>query len=175
MIQSGLLAGALTAACLAGDVRAEPATGRVRCEVRDNGELAKGELVGPDGSRGSCAAGLDLPPGTHALRLYLRGTLDRSHVKRHARVEAGGETSIEADFETGELLLLALRGGQPAAATAEVWHDGEVRGRLRQGLEARVGVGTYVVDARAEGQSERFEAVHVNPGGRTVLVWQTQR
>lgn len=149
---------------------------RVRCVVVDGGVRAPGELaLEGSGPFRDCDDGLTLPPGTHRIVVRRRDTLAGGEVVRRVRLEAEEPRELQVEVETGELLLWTVNGAKAAAATAEVWHDGRVSGRLHNGRAARLGVGTYVVDARLGNQRRRFGAVHVAPRGRTVLVWQTER
>ena len=83
---------------------------------------------------------------------------------------------LSVGFETGELILLSQSEGTPMAAEADLWSG---TGRCEHDSRAACPPGfasarTYQ-DARTTKQSERFEAVHVSPRGRTALVWQVKQ
>ena len=152
---------------------AEGGSGRVNCEILENGEAGSGTLEILDGDKqvfsGSCGQDIAIAPGSYTAVLALDGALDGPQSTQSLVVEAGKPASVRADFPTGILEVRIQSKGRPAAGMAIIRRDGRQIGTLGSGVAAHVSAGTYQVEARHRKQKKPFDNVKIRKGERVVL------
>jgi hypothetical protein len=159
---------AAAAAVLAVTALADGATGRLNCEIKENGKSASGTVAlekdGAQVASGSCGKPLSAPPGSYTAVLGLDGALDGPVQQKPVTVQAGAEAKVEADFSTGTVTVRILQAGKPAAGMAVIRRDGKQVGTLGSGVAAHLSTGSYEITARYRVQQKLFEKVQLTAG-----------
>jgi hypothetical protein len=162
-----LLAAALTLPVLAAG------SGKVTCQVLENGKPASGMLTVSQGASqvasGSCGSPIDVPAGTYTATLGLDGALDGPEQQKPLTVTAGQSAKLDADFATGLLEMRIRSQGKDAAGMAVIRKDDRQIGTLGSGVAAHLSAGGYKVVARYRTQERRFEDVQIQKAQRTLL------
>src|SRR3954452_20482015 len=127
-----LLAAALTLPVLAAG------SGKVTCQVLENGKPASGMLTVSQGASqvasGSCGSPIDVPAGTYTATLGLDGALDGPEQQKPLTVTAGQSAKLDADFATGLLEMRIRSQGKDAAGMAVIRKDDRQIGTLGSGV-----------------------------------------
>jgi len=154
-------------------VAADGATGRLNCEIKENGKSASGTVAlekdGAEVASGSCGKPLSAPPGSYTAVLGLDGALDGPVQRQPVTVSAGAEAKLEADFATGTVTVRILQGGKPAAGMAVIRRDGKQIGTLGSGVAAHLSTGSYAITARYRVQQKAFDDVTLAAGQNVEL------
>lgn len=163
--------GALTA--VAPGVQAQRGSGRVLCEITENGGSASGTVTLRSGGRtvgsGPCGEALSVPAGSYEAVVQLDGALDRPEQRRRVTVAAGATERVTADFSTAILEVRITAGGRRAAGMAIITRNGQRIGTLGSGVSGHLSAGTYDVVIRYRTEERRFDGVTLARGQRRAL------
>jgi hypothetical protein len=164
--------GLLMSAFIPGVVMAE-ATGKVVCNISENGQPASGVIsVQKDGNEiatGSCGRELAVPAGNYIAALRLDGAFDGPEQRQNIEIKAGGTQKVNADFATAVLEVRITSGGRRAAGMAVIKRKGQQLGTLGSGVNAHVSAGTYRILVRYRGQEKDLGDVTLSSGQRLSL------
>ena len=149
------------------------ATGKVGCQITENGQAASGVIsVQKDGDEiatTSCGRELSLPVGTYVAALRLDGAFDGPEQRQPLEVKAGSQQKLSADFATGIVEVRITSHGRRAAGMAVIKRNGQQLGTLGSGVTAHVSVGTYRILVRYRGQEKDLGDVKITSGQRVSL------
>jgi hypothetical protein len=152
---------------------AQPARGRVICEITENGESASGtvsiQLNGQEIAAGSCGKELSVDSGSYTAVIKLDGALDGPSQQKPVSVAANGKAAVKADFATGTLEVRIASQGKRAAGLAVIKKNGAQIGTLGSGVAAHLSAGTYQVVARYRTSEKSLGDVTISGGQRLAL------
>src|SRR6185312_2163245 len=136
-------------------VLAEP-TGRVVCNITENGQAASGVISiqkdGKEVATTSCGRELAVPTGSYVAALRLDGAFDGPEQRQNIEVKAGALQKLSGDFATGVLEVRIASGGRRAAGMAVIKRNGQQLGTLGSGVAAHVSAGKYRILVRYRNQ-----------------------
>lgn len=148
-------------------------TGKVACEVKENGKAASGTLSLLQGEKevasGPCGKPFAVAAGEYTAVLSLDGALDGPQQKKPLTVAVGKNASVSADFATGLLEVRIRNQGRDTAGMAVIRKDGKQVGTLGSGVAAHLSTGSYQVVARYRSNEKVFDSVAIEQGKPTVL------
>ncbi len=152
---------------------ADNPSGKVSCEVLENGEAATGDvsilLDGTQVANGVCGKDLSVPVGKYSAIIRLDGALDSPQKTETITVKKGATSKLKADFDTGMLEVRIASQGKRAAGMAIIKRGGEQIGTLGSGVPAHLSAGTYEVVARYRTQEKTWTDVKVEKNAHATL------
>jgi hypothetical protein len=148
-------------------------SGKVECEISENGGTATGTVTVLAGerevARSACGKTLTVPPGSYTAVLSLDGALDGPEQRKPLTVETDKVAKLKGEFATGKLEVRIKSQGKDTAGMAVIRRDGRQIGTLGSGVAAHLSTGKYEVVARYRAQQKAFSDVTIEQGRHTVL------
>jgi hypothetical protein len=148
-------------------------SGRVLCEITENGEAASGTISvqrdGKEVASGTCGKELTLAAGSYTALVRLDGALDGPSQSKALRVDLNSKSLLKVDFETGTLEIRIASQGKRAAGMAVIKKNGQQIGTLGSGVAAHLSAGVYRVTARYRAQEKDLGDVVVSAGKPVTL------
>jgi len=174
MSRSALAFGCLSALWLgAGASLHADSSGKVTCEITENGETATGVIsVQRDGKEIatiSCGRELSVPAGDYVAALRLDGAFDGPEQRQNIQVKPGAPLKLKANFATAVLEVRIASSGRRAAGMAVIKRGGQQLGTLGSGVQAHVSVGTYRVLVRYRAQEKDLGDITLTAGQHLTL------
>jgi hypothetical protein len=158
---------------LAHAVAGADASGRVSCEILENGVPASGVVSLQQGDRevanATCGKEFSVPAGDYTAALRLDGAFDGPERRQPLHVEAGALAKLSADFATGTLEVRIASLGKRAAGMAIIKRGGQQLGTLGSGVSAHLSAGTYHVIVRYRAQEKDLGDVNIAGGKHVTL------
>jgi hypothetical protein len=154
-------------------VLAEDGTGKLSCEIRENGQTASGVISvqreGKEVAATTCGKELSLKAGSYTATLRLDGALDGPEQSQPLTIRRDATALVKAEFATGTLEVRIVSQGRRAAGLAMIRRAGKEIGALGSGVTAHLSAGSYEVVARYRGQEKVFADVKISGGGHVSL------
>jgi hypothetical protein len=148
-------------------------TGRVLCEITENGQPASGVVSLQQNDKevatGSCGREFSAPPGDYVAALRLDGALDGPEQRQPISIKSGAVHKPKGDFPTGTLEVRIASLGKRAAGMAIIKRKGQQLGTLGSGVTAHLSAGVYHVYVRYRAHEKDLGEVTLNPGQNVVL------